>query len=94
VNSVEFFALRACVDDGIDRPSAQTGGDALERVTRGDLRLPPSVRETADADASLPPNRDAFGFQPFEARDIDWFKRQAVLKSGFARSLELARRFD
>src|SRR5215467_13484840 len=66
----------------------QPARDALQRVTRGHLRLPPLVDVPADSYASLPTYAHAFGLQALEARAIDRFERQTVLEPSLADRFE------
>jgi len=88
VNRVEFLPL----DDGPchrrDLTRRQSARDPLQRVTRSNLRFATLVDVPADSDARLTPHAYALGFQTREARAIDRFERQAVLKPGFTGRFE------
>ncbi len=73
--------LRQLKLGGANAVLLQAGAELLQRMTRGNLRMTPLVHEPADADAQLPLRGRALGFQPFEPRPVDGFKRQPELKA-------------
>ena len=73
----------------------EAGRDRLQRMARGDLRLPPSVGELTDAPGS-PPRAPAArsAFSSVEPRLVDRLERQLRLKSRLGRRVELAGRLE
>ena len=58
----------------------ETNRETLQRVTRGDLRLPPLVDVAADAGVLGLTSLRTFDFEPAEANSIDRLERQGILK--------------
>ena len=79
----------AIARDGRELTCVETIGEPLQRVPRGDLRLPAFVHETADTRVQGLPRLRAFGLEPIEAGVIDRLERQAVLKPLLRRRFEL-----
>jgi len=94
VNSVEFRAIRACACHRADIARRQSTSDALQRVPRGDLRLPPLVDVQPDPNTRLSPYGGTFSLELLQTRKIDRLEGQPVLESRFADRFEFAGRFD
>jgi hypothetical protein len=94
VNRVQFLALDSSACDRRELTRRQPARDALQRMTRGNLRLSARVDVPADSHARLPSNADPFGFQTRETRTVDWLERQAVLEPRLAGRFERPRGLD
>ena len=75
--------LKTLADNRRQLPGAEARCQTLQRVPRGDLRLPAFVLVATDASAGCLPHFHTFGFEPIEADVIDGLEGQAVLKSSF-----------
>jgi hypothetical protein len=69
----------------------ETGGDLLERVARGDLRLAAPVHEPSSAGLHRRARGGALGAQSLEPGCVDRLERQRGLKSLAGRRVEIAR---
>ena len=72
-----FESLRWCA---CGTACVETNRKTLQRVTRGDLRLPPLVDVAADAGVLRLTSFRTFNFEPAETGSIDRLERQGILK--------------
>jgi hypothetical protein len=76
----EWLPLESLVERACGTTCVETNRETLQRVTRGDLRLPPLVDVTAGAGVLGVTSLRTFGFEPAEADSIDRLERQGLLK--------------
>ena len=72
----------------------QAGGNPVERVTRGDLRLPAPVDKRSGAALQRGARSRAFRAQVLEACAIDRLEWKRILKTRLGRGVETARRLQ
>jgi hypothetical protein len=66
---------------GVQAARFEAGAEALQRVPRGNLRVPAPIREAGRFDAHLPRVK-TFGFEACKPRPVDRLEWQAPLKTG------------
>jgi hypothetical protein len=66
---------------GVQAARLEAGAEALQRMPRGNLRVPAPIGEPGCFDAYLA-RVQAFGLEACEPRPVDGLERQATLKTG------------